>query len=810
MRAEVQQAVASLKNEASNISEGKFNQAKQGQLASKMTKVAENLQQAEKDALVKLRDVLTHANWDLSDRLDKQMQVNNQLGEHVNSSWEKILEVVTRLDMKMVTLESYVTESEERISKKISEVHSNVKSATSHLSTESRKILENTTEHLYDIKSAVENSSTEMQTALSAEIKSSGNKVTQAIQHTSDIVQASESKIGKVLDVQQALESAASKLTSDMSKMQRQDDRHYTDLGMSLDNMKSDQTMQMCEITTHFNDIEKHFSPVHDNIVKIRKKVTNDTKLVLGEIGKLQKAMQVDYVSFGGSRAGITDRQDPEDQEEASDEEDLSKSKRCRDLSIQTELAQFKDTSVMTDPVKFEDEHKKKNDKKKKKDNSKQEEAHAKMKKNAFGGADKLKEQATAAAMKKQYNVFDYYWEAGWSQWIARSPKFDNLTLSLVLVNSIWIAVDLDLNDADLIVDAHPVFIIAENLFCLYFFGEVIIRFGAFQKKRNAFKDPWFIFDFTLVTLMVLETWVLTIVVLASGSRFTIPGGTTMFRMIRLVRLLRLTRLTKLLRAIPELAIIMKGLAFASRSVGIFFVLWMVIVYLFSILFNQFMRGSAAGHKYFSTVPEGINTLFLYGVFGSQAPMMNEVTAGQPWLWPILVFFFMLVSLTVMYMLLGVLVDVISAVATSEKQKIEVSYIVGQLRDEIETMGHSADDMSLTQLEFQNIIMEPGIVKVMTEAGVDVVVLADMLELVFEDINTKGDGRMTFTDLVNIVLNMRGGNPATVKDSKEQIRVTKSIFKLAIDELTDEINEQFKMLRQEISALEVGDEDDDD
>ena len=35
-----------------------------------------------------------------------------------------------------------------------------------------------------------------------------------------------------------------------------------------------------------------------------------------------------------------------------------------------------------------------------------------------------------------------------------------------------------------------------------------------------------------------------------------------------------------------------------------------------------------------------------------------------------------------MYMLLGVLVDVIGAVASTEKQKIEISYIVGQLREE--------------------------------------------------------------------------------------------------------------------------------
>lgn len=47
----------------------------------------------------------------------------------------------------------------------------------------------------------------------------------------------------------------------------------------------------------------------------------------------------------------------------------------------------------------------------------------------------------------------------------------------------------------------------------------------------------------------------------------------------------------------------------------------------------------------------------------------------------VVIFFFSKaqVSVTIMYMLLGVLVDVIGAVASTEKQKIEITYIVGDL-----------------------------------------------------------------------------------------------------------------------------------
>ena len=43
-------------------------------------------------------------------------------------------------------------------------------------------------------------------------------------------------------------------------------------------------------------------------------------------------------------------------------------------------------------------------------------------------------------------------------------------------------------------------------------------------------------------------------------------------------------------------------------------------------------------------------------------------------------------------------------------------------------------------------------------------VFADMLDLVWEDSSkSSASGSITFTDLVNMVLNMRGSNPATVK-----------------------------------------------
>ncbi|CAE7191390.1 Catsper2 [Symbiodinium pilosum] len=473
--------------------------------------------------------------------------------------------------------------------------------------------------------------------------------------------------------------------------------------------------------------------------------------------------------------------------------------KRYRDIGIQAENF-FANCGVQTDASWAEISLEKLREKKKKKKSVTTKEESVKQQSARAANLtpmDKLKEKATAAAMKRQYNVQDYYRDDGCAQRVARHPFFDNLTIFIVMLNSIWLGVDADLNPETVLWDAHPAFIVAENFFCLYFTVEITIRFLAFQRKYQAFKDFWFNFDFALAILIIVETWITPLVLLMAGGSSTLPEGSSLLRLIRLVRLVRLTRLTRLLRSFPELMIIVKGLAFAARSVCVFSLLWAIITYAFAILFKQLTEGSTVGTTLFQSVPESLNTLLLPAVFGANADIINQITNGNPGLWPLIVFFMALVSVTIMYMLLGVLVDVIGAVAATEKQKIEISYIVGQLREELEKMSIVPEDMALNQQDFQNLVMEPGVVRVMQDAGVNVDVFADMLDMVWDD-SSKTSGSITFTDLVNMVLNMRGSNPATVKDCKEQIRVTNSFMKRCFVELSDELDERFAQVRTEI------------
>merc|ERR1740121_3145987 len=130
-----------------------------------------------------------------------------------------------------------------------------------------------------------------------------------------------------------------------------------------------------------------------------------------------------------------------------------------------------------------------------------------------------MKQRARDALIKPQYSVFDEYKDEGCSQAIAKSTIFENVTLVVIVLNALWMAVDTDYNPAALIIEAPVEFFVVENCFCAYFFVEISIRFLAFRIKTRALRDVWFVFDSCLVFLMVVETWILSIIALASGMQ---------------------------------------------------------------------------------------------------------------------------------------------------------------------------------------------------------------------------------------------------------------------------------------------------
>lgn len=381
----------------------------------------------------------------------------------------------------------------------------------------------------------------------------------------------------------------------------------------------------------------------------------------------------------------------------------------------------------------------------------------------------------------------DRYKDTGMCQCIARSNLFEHLTTSMIVIYSVWLAVDIDYNPHVVNTDTSSVFFWVEQFFCCFFVLEVSIRFLAFSSIWKWTRDFWFLFDLFLVMSMAIQArgtreskglpnpseqlWLLPLLdlLLQSNHVGTIFADTGIIRVARLLRLSRLLRMSQLLHLFPEVLILVKAIAAALRSVVFTLALLLMILYIFAIAFTQLTRGTQCARQYFSSVPASMQTLFISGALLDEVgTLMNDLLAENLYISLTLMYTFVIMSaITVMNMLIGVMCEVISAVASAEKEAIQVQW----LRKVLERVA-GGPDKRINQQKFFEILRDEGAANAMKGIGIDLISLVDFADLIFEESGDSTDTdaeapdatEISFDEFLKHVLQLRGSNTATVKD----------------------------------------------
>jgi len=385
-----------------------------------------------------------------------------------------------------------------------------------------------------------------------------------------------------------------------------------------------------------------------------------------------------------------------------------------------------------------------------------------------FPDADAMKEKLKAAIGKREYRASDYYSDTGIAQCIAKSALFENVCLLVIGVNTVWIAIDTNFNKAAFILDADPVFSMAENLFCTFFFLEWLVRFLAFRHKRDCLRDRWFVFDSSLMSMMVIETWVVPLVfVLARSGNETLEAGSdvgvwrlTTLRVLRLLRLARMARVVRLMRATPELMVLVKAMGIAMRSVFFTLVILMALIYVFAIAFMQMLEGTPIGERDFSDVLVSMNTLLVFGALPDQKQLIDGVGAEHVLYRLAMIAYLCLATLTMMNMLVGILVEVINVTSAVEKERLLINTVTAELRRTLSLHGLGTEgDALISRDEFGDFLAKPYALRALKDIGVDAVGLVDFADFIFADAQD-----ITFAHFMDTILQLRGSNVATVKD----------------------------------------------
>ena len=259
---------------------------------------------------------------------------------------------------------------------------------------------------------------------------------------------------------------------------------------------------------------------------------------------------------------------------------------------------------------------------------------------------------------------------------MVRHACFERLSAIMIGINAIWIAVDIEVNSAETLLQANPGTIVVEATFLLYFSFELILRFWAQEHARSLLKDYWFLFDLGLVLLMLIETWLVPAVLLIAGAGEAggLGRAATVLRVIRLLRVLRTARIARIARYMPELMILIKGLIVAARSVFFTLVLLLLMTYVFSIALLSLSQGTSIEDNLFPSMPRTVLRLVVQCTMPDSEAFFHSLEE-ESWVMAALFLVFILSgSLIVLNMLVGILVEAVQTVATMEHEQINVDF----------------------------------------------------------------------------------------------------------------------------------------
>lgn len=328
-------------------------------------------------------------------------------------------------------------------------------------------------------------------------------------------------------------------------------------------------------------------------------------------------------------------------------------------------------------------------------------------------------------------------------------PSFGHGSLLLILVNAVWIGIDTDLADDP--TKLHPDTLFWGNqLFCVLFTAEILVRFFAYRKCKDFFKDPvmykWNLFDGILVALMIFEDWVLAFIFSGSSS-----GAAALPPEMGILRLLRLLRLSRVFRMVPELGMMVQSMVAAARSVSSTMVLLVMLMYVYAIILTQWLKGSEERrekvideidlNEHFGSILKCMLTLTQVLVFDDTFSLIRA-QLKETWAIGLMMLLFILVgAFTVLNMLIGVICEIVSETKAQEQEK--------RLRQKARAVFESIDadgNGTLSPEEISN----PATFQKLEKLGID----AEVLTAVFQFFDTDDSGDISYTEFIEMIFKL--------------------------------------------------------
>jgi len=372
---------------------------------------------------------------------------------------------------------------------------------------------------------------------------------------------------------------------------------------------------------------------------------------------------------------------------------------------------------------------------------------------------------------------------------IVDRPSFNLIIGAMIFLNALWVGIEVELGPDGGPLDRIPWFLV-DNLFAMTWLGEMAARQMA--HGMDYFKDAWNCFDFVLVILAVVDTYIVSFV--SDG------GNLRMLMVLRMVRMLRLARLLRLLHMFRELWLIIQGFINSLKTLTWVSMLMALLLYTSGVFVTMFLgkdcRKELNGHyEYTIWTAEGFDRITFedgwgdkcvsyFGSLNDSMFTLYQVITGESWAsavvrpvlfhgpWMILFFliFQFLTTFGLLNVIVGVVVENTLAASAQDSFKVEEARSA-QAQLELNMLRDLFDLAASTSDGNAPVTRERFIRTLKTDKAANVFKLLnfefDTPEELFYVLDTDKDGEMSIIEFIENVMSLKAG--ARAQDMRETV-----------------------------------------
>ena len=238
------------------------------------------------------------------------------------------------------------------------------------------------------------------------------------------------------------------------------------------------------------------------------------------------------------------------------------------------------------------------------------------------------------------------------------SPRVQNFIMILIVIN----AVILGLETVPAAMASYgPLLIALDHVILGVFVVEILLRMYA--HRLAFFRDPWSLFDFTVVAIALVP---------ASGP-------------LAVLRALRILRVLRLLTLVPSMRRVVGALLGSIPGLSSIALVLLLIYYVFAVIATKLFGENFP--QWFGSIGESLYSLFQIMTLESWSMgIVRPVMVEHPQAWIFFIIFILIATFTMLNLFIAIIVNAMQSFTEQENRERRVA--LDQTRDHIEADLH--------------------------------------------------------------------------------------------------------------------------